>query len=42
METHETGNRLEHNIALVHELLRRHRLTEQLIRKGDSPKKELL
>ena len=42
METNETGNRLEHNIARVHELLRRHRLTEQLIRKGDAPKKELL
>lgn len=42
METLERETRLEHNIAQVHELLRRHRLSEQLIRKGDLPKQELL
>jgi magnesium transporter len=42
MELLNTKDKLEHNITLVHELLRRHRLTEQLVHKGDSPRKELL
>lgn len=42
MESIKTKDQLEDKINLVHELLRRHRLTEQLVHKGDSPRKELV
>lgn len=42
MESLKSRDRLEQKINLVHELLRRHRLTEQIVHKGDSPRKELL
>jgi magnesium transporter len=42
MESLKSKDKLEHKITLVHELLRKHRLTEQIVHKGDSPKKELL
>ncbi len=42
MQTLETENRLEDNVARVYELLRRHRLTEQLSQKGDSRRQDLV
>jgi magnesium transporter len=42
MESLKSKDRLDHKITLVHELLRKHRLTEQIVHNGDSPRKELL
>lgn len=42
MESPKSKDKLEHKIMLVHELLRRQRLTEQILHNGDSPRKELM
>jgi magnesium transporter len=42
MESLKTKDKLEHKITLVHELLRKHRLTEQIVHNADSPRKDLM
>lgn len=42
MEKPETNNRLQQNAKLLHNLLQKHRLTEQMTHNTESPRKELL
>ncbi|MCG6938474.1 MAG: magnesium transporter [Gammaproteobacteria bacterium] len=42
MENPGNKNKLQHKVTQVHDLLRKHRLTEQLAHKDDSPRKALL